>query len=141
VTGAVATAVATYGDSQQHVREVNGIFFQLRERIWTHMFREEHGLYSSIVNLERNFVKPYCGSSILLRAIRAVRREHRGFRNSFRRIAELLGNYEISVNKGRPCVNLAHGFQELVSFKLKHMRNEEIVYSRALALERELRGG
>jgi iron-sulfur cluster repair protein YtfE (RIC family) len=86
MTGVVAAAVATYADSQQNVREIYGIFFQLRERLWMHIFRGEHGLYSSIGNIERNWVKAYCRSSVILRPIRAVRREHRYFRKSFRRI-------------------------------------------------------
>ena len=103
------------------------------------MFREEHGLYSSIVNIERKWAKPNCGSSIILAAIRAMRREHRHFRKLFRRVAELLGNYDIPVYSGQSYLNLVRDFQELESFKLKHMHKEQYVYSRALALERELR--
>jgi iron-sulfur cluster repair protein YtfE (RIC family) len=122
ITGIVATSVAKYGDSQEHVREINTIFFELRERLWTHIFREEHGLYSSIVNIERNWIRPYCRSSVILRAIRVMRREHRYFRKSFRRIAELLSNYEIPTNSGQSYANLVHGFQRLESLNLKHMQ-------------------
>jgi iron-sulfur cluster repair protein YtfE (RIC family) len=135
----VAAAVATYGDSQQNVIEIHQLFFELRGKLWTHMFREEHGLYSSIGNIERNWVDPYCASSVIIGVIRGVRREHRHFRKSFRQIAELLSNYEISGNSGQRYVNLIHGFRNLESLKLKHMQKEEIVYRRALALERELR--
>jgi iron-sulfur cluster repair protein YtfE (RIC family) len=139
MTGVVAASIAKYGDSYEHVRKIYGIFFSLRENLWTHMFGEEHGLYSSIVNSERNSLNPCCRSGILLRAIRAMRREHRYFRKSFQRIAELLGNYHIPKNSGQTYVKLVHGFQELESLKLKHMQKEEGVYLRALALERELR--
>jgi iron-sulfur cluster repair protein YtfE (RIC family) len=134
-----AAAVATYGDSQQNVIEIHQLFFKLRGKLWTHMFREEHGLYSSIGSIERNWVDPYCASSVIIRAIRVLRREHRHFRTSFRRIAELLSNYEIPVNSGQKYVNLVHAFRKLESLKSKHMQKEEIVYRRALALERELR--
>jgi iron-sulfur cluster repair protein YtfE (RIC family) len=135
----VAAAVATYGDSQQNVIETHQLFFKLRGKLWTHMFREEHGLYSSIGNIERNWVDLYRASSAPIRAIRVLRREHRYFRKSFRRIAELLSNYEIPANSGQKYVNLVHGFRKLESLKLKHMQKEEILYRRALALARELR--
>ncbi len=139
LTGVVVTSVAKYGDSHEHVREIYRIFFQIRERLWTHIFREEHGLYSSIVNIERNWIKPICRSSVILHAIRAMRRDHRYFRKSFRQIAELLGNYEIPRNSGQSYVRLVHGFQRLESLKLEHIQKEDVVYSRALMVEKELR--
>jgi iron-sulfur cluster repair protein YtfE (RIC family) len=135
----VAAAVATYGDSQLNVVQIHRIFFELRGRLWTHMFREEHGLFSSIGNIERNWVEPYCASSVMIRAIRAMRREHRYFRKSFRRIAELLCYYEIPVTRGQKYVNLVRGFHDLVSLKMKHMQKEEVMYRRALILERQRR--
>lgn len=140
MTGVVVTSIAKYGDSHGHVREIYELFFPLRENLWTHLFREEHGLYSSIVNIERNSLKPYCLSSLLVHAIRVIRREHRYFRKSFQRIADVLGNYNIPKNSGQTYVNLVRGFQELESFKLEHMQKEQVAYSRALALERRLWG-
>lgn len=138
MSGIVAAAVATYPDSRKNVREISRIFLQLRDRLWTHNFREEHGLYSSIKSIERNWVNSHYGSSIILSSIRALRREHQYFRESFRQIAKLLRNYEIPRHSGQTYVKLVRGFQQLESFKLKHMEKEEVVYSRALALESEL---
>jgi iron-sulfur cluster repair protein YtfE (RIC family) len=139
MAGTVAAAVATYGDSQQRIVEVHRIFPALREALWTHMFREEHGLYSSIVYLDENHIELSCPSGLVTRAIRAIRRDHRYFRSVFRRIAQLLDNYDIPVNSGQRYVNLVHGLRDLESSKLEHMKKEHLVYARALALERQIR--
>jgi iron-sulfur cluster repair protein YtfE (RIC family) len=138
MSGTVAAAVATYGDAQPPVLEINRIYSDLRQKLWSHMFKEEHGLYSSICNIEQNRVKPFCASGIVTGAIRAIRREHRNFAKTFRRIAELLCDYEIPVNAGNKYRNLVYGFRDLEAFKLQHMQKEDIVYSQALALENEL---
>jgi iron-sulfur cluster repair protein YtfE (RIC family) len=140
MTGTVAAAVATYGDSDLNVLEINRVYYELRRNLWTHMFREEHGFYSSIRNVELHQVKAICASSILIGAIRVLRQEHRYFAKEFRRIAKLLRDYEIPLNAGQKYRDLVHGFRELEAFKLQHMKNENIVYSRALILEKQLMG-
>ena len=139
MTGTVAAAVATYVDSDRNVLEINRVYYELRRNLWAHMFREE-GLYSSIRNVELHRVKPICASSILIGAIRVLRREHRYFAKEFRRIAKLLRDYEIPRYAGHKYRDLVHGFRELEAFKLQHMKNENIVYSRALAAEKQLMG-
>jgi iron-sulfur cluster repair protein YtfE (RIC family) len=103
------------------------------------MFREE-GFYNSIRNVEQNGVKPLCASSILIGAIRVLRREHRVFAKEFRQIANLLRDYAIPSNAGQKYRDLVHGFRELEAFKLQHMHKENIMYSRALAIEKQLIG-
>ena len=70
--------------------------------------------------------------------IRAIRREHRYFAKALRRIATLLRGYELPRNAGHKYRELVHGFRELEAYKLRHMENEGIVYSRALAIEQKL---
>ncbi len=131
MTGAVAAAVATYGDSHPNVLEIDRIYVELRRSLWTHMFREEHGLYSSICNVELHRGKPCYAPGILTEAIRAMRREHRHFAEAFRRIAALLRGYELPANAGQKYRDLVQGFRNLEAFKLEHMRREDIMYSRA----------
>jgi iron-sulfur cluster repair protein YtfE (RIC family) len=139
MTGAAAAAVATYGDSQHNILELDRIYVELRRNLWAHMFREE-GFYNSIRNVQLNRVKPFCASSILIGVIRALRREHRFFAKEFRRIANLLRDYAIPSNAGHKYRDLVLGFRDLEAFKLRHMRNENIMYSQALALEKKLMG-
>jgi iron-sulfur cluster repair protein YtfE (RIC family) len=79
-------------------------------------------------------------SSILIGAIRALRREHRFFAKEFRRIAELVRDYTIPSNVGHKYRDLVLGFRDLEASKPRHMRNENIMYSQALALEKQLMG-
>jgi iron-sulfur cluster repair protein YtfE (RIC family) len=137
MTGIVAAAVATYGDSQHNILEIDRIYAELRRNLWAHMFREEHGLYSSIGNVELHRLEPFRSHGILSGAIRAMRWEHRQFAKVFRQIAALLRDYEMPANAGQKYRALVHGFRDLEANKLQHMRKEEIVYSRALALEKE----
>jgi regulator of cell morphogenesis and NO signaling len=139
ITGTVAAAVAAYVDSDRNVLAINRVYYELRRNLWAHMFREE-GLYSSIRNVELHQVKPCCASSILIGTIRGLRREHRFFAEEFRRIAKLLRDYKIPSNAGQKYRDLVNGFRELEAFKLRHMKNENIVYSRALAAEKQLMG-
>jgi iron-sulfur cluster repair protein YtfE (RIC family) len=139
ITGAVAAAVATYGDSQHNILEIDRIYVEFRRKLWAHMFREE-GFYNSIRNVEQNRAKPFCASSILIGAIRVLRREHRCFAKEFRRIANLLRDYAIPISAGQKYRDLVHGFRELQAFKLQHMQKENILYSRALAIEKKLIG-
>jgi iron-sulfur cluster repair protein YtfE (RIC family) len=139
MTATVAAAVATYVDSDRNVLEINRVYYELRRNLWAHMFREE-GLYRSIRNVELHQVKPFCGSSILIGAIRVLRQEHRYFAKELRRIAKLLRDYKIPSNAGQKYRDLVNGFRALEASKLQHMKNENIVYSRALALEKQLMG-
>jgi iron-sulfur cluster repair protein YtfE (RIC family) len=136
-TGTVAAAVARYGDSNHNVLEINRIYYELRRNLWTHMFREE-GLYSSICNVELDRVKAACASGIVTGAIHVVKREHRHFAKAFRRIALLLRDYQIPANAGQKFRDLVQDFRDLEAFKLKHMQHEDIMYTRALALEKQL---
>ena len=139
MTGTVAAAVATYLDSDRNVLEINRIYYELRRNLWTHMFREE-GLYSSIRNVELHRVKAVCASGIVTGAIRVMKREHRYFAKAFRRIAVLLRDYKIPANAGQKYRDLVQGFRDLEAYKLQHMKHEDIMYSRALALEKQLMG-
>ena len=138
-TGTLAAAVARYADSDHNIREINRIYYELRRNLWTHMFREE-GLYSSICNVERHRVKAVCASGIVTGAIRVMKREHCHFANAFRRIDKLLRGYQIPANAGQKYRDLVQGFRDLEAYKLQHMRHEDIMYSRALALEKQLMG-
>jgi len=139
MTGTVAAAVATYVDSDLNVLEINRVYYELRRNLWTHMFREE-GLYSSISNVELNRVKAVCASGIVTGAIRVMKREHRHFAKAFRRIAVLLRDYQIPANAGQKYRELVQGFRDLEAYKLQHMKHEDMMYSRALALEKQLMG-
>lgn len=138
-TSALAAAVARYLDSDRNVLEINRLYYELRRNLWTHMFREE-GLYSSISNVELHRVKAVCASGIVTGAIRVMRREHRHFAKAFRRIAVLLRDYQIPANAGQKYRDLVQGFRDLEAYKLQHMKHEDIMYSRALALEKQLMG-
>lgn len=137
MTGTVAAALATYVDSDLNVLKINRLYLELRRNLWAHMFREE-GLYRSIRDVVLHHVKPVCAPSILIGAIRVLRREHRLFAKEFRRIAKLLREYEIPRHAGHKYRQLVHGVRELEAFKHRHMKNENIVYSRALAAEKQL---
>ena len=140
MTYKVAAAVATYGDSKPHVLEIDRIYAEFLRRLWVHMFREEHDLYTSIRNVEQAHAKPLFGSSILIGTMRAIRREHCHFAKALRRIAALLRGYELPRNAGHNYRELVQGFRELEAYKLRHMEDEAIVFSRALVLEKQLMG-
>jgi iron-sulfur cluster repair protein YtfE (RIC family) len=138
MTYRVAAAAAIYCDSKPHVLEIDRIYAEFLRRLWVHMFREEHGIYTSIRNMDQARARPLRGSSILIDTIRASRREHRYFAKALRRIATLLRGYELPRNAGHKYRELVQGFRELEAYKLRHMENEGIVYSRALAIEQKL---
>ena len=138
-TRTLAAAVARYSDSDGNIREIYRIYYELRRNLWTHMFREEC-LYSSICNVERHRVKAVCASGIVTGEIRGMKGEHRHFAKAFRRIANLLRDYQIPANAGQKYRDLVQGFRDLEAYKLQHMRHEDIMYSRALALEKQLMG-
>jgi iron-sulfur cluster repair protein YtfE (RIC family) len=67
-----------------------------------------------------------------------MKREHRHFAKAFRRIAVLLRDYQIPANAGQKYRDLVQSFRDLEAYKLQHMKHEDIMYSRALSLEKQL---
>lgn len=136
LSGLIAAVVAAYGDSHRYMLEVQREFRACHRQALTHMFKEEHLLFSDIRRIEQTPVRPFYESGIVSGTIQIMQREHQCMRRTLRRIRMLTRDYKVPSNANDTFRDMLVGMRNLENYVRQHMQNEDdILFSRAVALE------
>ncbi len=135
--GLLAAKVAdVHGGEQPHLRDINGVFVELRAELESHMMKEEHILFPICRQLDRSAGPQafHCGS--VANPIRVMEHEHDNAGRALEQLRELTAGYQPPQSACNSYRALYDGLATLEQDLHQHIHKENnILFPRAIAAE------
>ncbi len=135
----VRKVAAVHGANHPWLLEVNDIYARFAAEMFSHMDKEEQGLFPMIRALEKGQApRGECGSGVG-NPVRVMEHEHDDAGQAMERMRRLSGNYEAPADACNTFRAMLAGLAEVEADTHRHVHKENsILFPRALELEKRM---